>query len=127
MKTNNLRRAGFTVVETLIVVTVIGLLAAIAIPNFIVAGRTNKERKARNACGANLKLIEGAKRSWAFDNKKRSNETVTDADLFGADAYIRTKPFCPTGGQYDLGKVGEDPTCTVGKHVLPPPKPGFSY
>ena len=42
MKINNSRNAGFTLVEIMIVVAIIGLLAAIAIPNFVKARNTSQ-------------------------------------------------------------------------------------
>src|SRR5213083_814684 len=117
MKSNTHRKAGFTLVEIMIVVAIIGLLAAIAIPNFVKA-RTASQK---NACIANLKQIEGAKASWAMENKKTNADTPADADLFGATQYIRSKPACPGGGTYTLAAVDTDPSCSLAAsgHALP--------
>ena len=94
----------------MIVVAIIGLLAAIAVPNFIKA-RTASQK---NACIANLKQIDGAKASWALEQKKLVTDTPTDTDLFGATQYIRDKPGCPGGGDYTLNDVGTKPSCSLG-------------
>jgi prepilin-type N-terminal cleavage/methylation domain-containing protein len=70
IKTNN--KAGFTLVEIMIVVAIIGLLAAIAIPNFVKA----RENAQLNSIFNNLRIIEGAKDQWAIENKKGSGDTV---------------------------------------------------
>ena len=109
MKITNYRKAGFTLVEIMIVVAIIALLAAIAIPNFVKA-RANSQR---SACIANLKQIDGAKSTWALEAKKVNSDSPADTDLFGNTAYIRTQPSCPAGGTYTIAIVSTRPSCSL--------------
>jgi prepilin-type N-terminal cleavage/methylation domain-containing protein len=110
MKLRNSRTQGFTLVEIMIVVAIIALLAAIAIPNFVKA-RTASQK---SACIANLKQVNGAKATWALEAKKVNSDSPADTDLFGATQYIRQKPSCPGGGAYTIDTVQNLPTCSLG-------------
>lgn len=114
-----LNRKGFTLVEIMIVVAIIGLLAAIAIPNFVKA----RETAQANACINNMRQIESAKEQWALEKGKTTGDAIVDAEVA---AYIKGgMPTCPGGGTYTYGVVGTDVTCSIdspaGKvpHVLP--------
>ncbi len=108
MKINYFRKAGFTLVEVMIVVAVIAMLAVIALPNFVKA----REVSQRGACIANLRQIFGAKATWALETKQMATATPSDTDLFGTDKYVREKPQCPAGGTYTLGGADTKPSCS---------------
>src|SRR5882757_7438380 len=97
---------GVTLVEVMIVSAVIGMLAGIAIPNFVKA----RAFSAKNTCIANLKQIDGAKASWALEQKKSTTDTPVTSDLYGSTQYIRDTPECPGGGTYALNDVATKPT-----------------
>jgi prepilin-type N-terminal cleavage/methylation domain-containing protein len=107
---NRSRDAGFTLVENLIVIAIIGLLGAIAVPNFVKA-RTESQAK---ACVENLHQIDGAKHAWVIETKQKSDAAPTEAPIFADGAYIRVKPGCPASGSYELNAVRHKPTCTIG-------------
>jgi prepilin-type N-terminal cleavage/methylation domain-containing protein len=120
MQINTSRRSAFTLVEIMIVVAIIGLLAAIAIPNFIKA----REASQSNACIANLKQIDGAKQTWALETKQVTSASPASTDLYGATLYIRDEPLCPANGTYTIGAVSAKPTCNLGSDG-PPKKHKF--
>jgi prepilin-type N-terminal cleavage/methylation domain-containing protein len=107
MERKSNRKSGFTLVEIMIVVAIIGLLAAIAIPNFVKARTTAQ----KNACIANLKQIDGAKEQWALENKKTEGDAV---DTTAVNAYLKNSaaPQCPSNGTYGYNAVGTSPTCS---------------
>ncbi|MFH1380701.1 MAG: type II secretion system protein [Candidatus Omnitrophota bacterium] len=97
-----MNKRGFTLVEIMIVVAIIGLLAAIAIPNFVRARATAQA----NALAANLKQVESAVQVWAIDNSKDDTDAVTWGDI--VDDYIKTKPAGVTLG----ATVADPPTAS---------------
>ena len=109
MKRNVARYAGFTLVEIMIVVCVIALLAAIAIPAFA-RYRANSRR---SVCIANLRQMENAKTVWAQENRKSTTDAPVDSDLFGTDRYLRAKPACTASGVYNLGTVDTKVSCSL--------------
>jgi prepilin-type N-terminal cleavage/methylation domain-containing protein len=116
------RRSGFTLVEIMIVVAIIALLAAIAVPNFL---RARKRSQATRVL-EDLRMLDSATDQYAIENNKTSGMTPawtdlknylkvgsvlysTGADIFG-DSYgptftVDTLPLIPSGAYTALSDV----------------------
>ena len=120
MKRNSHRsKAGFTLVEIMIVVAIIALLAAIMIPNLLKSRATSQA----NACINNLRQIDAAANQFAVEQHKRTGDDINyPNDL---TPYVKLNkqgsiPSCPVGGYYyQDAKVGSIPTCSLGTSVTP--------
>ena len=113
------RPSGFTLIETMIVASLIGMLAAIAVPNFI-RSRTSAHT---SVCINNLRAIDYAIQQWALEEKKGSKTTVQFADI---SSYLKSSVLCPAGGtsfadSYSITVVGSQPLCqrVPADHLLP--------
>ncbi len=107
----------FTLVEIMIVVAIIGMLAVIAIPNFVKA----RETAQRNACISNLRQIDGAKQTWALEARTAGNVIPQKDEIkpyLGRGGNIDAV-YCPADRNgtfdtsYEIREVTTAPTCKV--------------
>lgn len=125
MKT--MKTKGFTLVEIMIVVAIIGIIIAIAVPAFLRA----RENARGRACQENLTKIEGAKEQYALEFKKGNTDTVAMGALIkpplndgtgtvkAGQGYLKNTPECPSGGTYTEGALNTDPICSYNTGIDP--------
>ena len=104
-------RSGFTLVEIMIVVALVGLLATIATPTWVRA----RTRAQTNTCINNLRQIDGAKQQWSLERKQGPTALPQFSDISG---YLKRTVLCPAAGagatfdtSYEMNDVGTKPTC----------------
>ena len=124
MRIKSSRAGGFTLVEIMIVVAIIGLLATIAIPNFVRA----RLKAQQSACINNLRQIDGAKQTWALENRAAQTTVPTLANIqpYLGRGTAGTAPTCPADNantfvtSYNLNDLQTAPTCLIdpGSHHL---------
>src|SRR5436305_4947533 len=101
---NITKKRAFTLVEIMIVVLIIGILLAIAVPNFMKARDSSRAK----SCIANLHQIDAAKQQAAMDLKLQDTDTPTQVQL--EPDYIKKFPSCPAAGTYAINSLSTDPT-----------------
>lgn len=115
------RHSGFTLVELMIVVAIVALLAALAVPNFL----QTRKLADKNVCISNLRQIDTALQHWALEQKKAGNSPVAFEDI---SSYLKRTVACPSGGKgfddsYTITTVLAGPACnrSPATHLLPWP------
>ena len=101
----------------MIVVAIIGLLAAIAIPNFVKARVTAQT----TGCINNLRQIDGAIQTYALEAHMAPDAGIS---LDNLKPYIKLDsngdiPHCPANGVYSVSTVSNAPSCSIAGHKLP--------
>jgi prepilin-type N-terminal cleavage/methylation domain-containing protein len=107
-------RRGYTLLEILIVVAILGILVGLAFPNFI----KSRNHAQKQMCIENLSQIESAKQIWGVENGRTTGDEPGDTDLFGPTLYMKEKPGCQAGGTYSLNAIGSNASCTIPGHSL---------
>src|SRR5947208_1139734 len=116
MRIKTSRKDGFTLLEIMIVVAIIGMLATIAFPNFVRARATAQA----NACINNLRLIDGAKQQWALEKGKSENTSPSSGEIapYLGRGSAGQYPRCPANGSYTIGNLITTPQCSL-KTTIP--------
>lgn len=76
-----------------------------------------KKKTPQQICLNQLKRIQGAKKQWAIYSEKGPDDRPSENDIYGVVKFITKQLYCPSGGEYKLGKVNEHPTCSHAGHA----------
>jgi len=111
--------SAFTVLEIFVLLFVVGLIVAIAIPNRVNQHRTGPA----NACINNLRIIDAAANQFALEHNLTNGDHINfpnDLTPYWGRSFADGKiPPCPSGGIYHVGRAGKTPTCSLGTNVTP--------
>jgi len=100
---------GFTIVEIMVVAGIMAIIVAIAATAWMRARENARSR----ACQENLQKISESKEVYALENRLANGNPVNLTDLYKGDGtgYLKSEPYCPAGGKYNVQPIGSDPDC----------------
>ncbi len=122
--THKNHKTGFTLIEIMMVLLIVGILVGLAMPNFLRA----REVARASSCVKNLSTIAIAKEQYAMEHQIGPRGAIPDLSVLvgsGSTAYIKIKPVCNAGGEYTVNNLGTEPVCSLGStgaglpHILP--------
>jgi prepilin-type N-terminal cleavage/methylation domain-containing protein len=117
--TKAVHETGFTLLEIMVVVAIVGLLAAISIPNYIKSRATSQA----HTCINSLRQIDSAAQEFALEEHKRNGQNINFPDDLTPFIKLNAQgsiPPCPAGGTYDCSVVGTPPCCNLNASASPP-------
>lgn len=102
-----MHRKGFTLVEIMVVVMIIGVIMMIALPGWMKIRQTTRQK----SCWETLRVVDDAKQHWAMDMGEPTGSVPTSADL--VPTYMKKDPVCPEGGTITIGSNDEPAKCSI--------------